>query len=111
MKEACGYAEVSRDAYYRYCAQHPEFRDEMHRLRGCLTLTAKTVLMNELNKNKNAIVAMKILELEEKKATRREYSRRWRAEQKERMGVDVKPVMLDVAEVLDGMVPKGGGDG
>lgn len=83
IAEALGIAEISRDAFERYCKKHPDFRGKIKQWQGQMTLSAKASLAREI-KNNNPQVAIKILELEEKRKTRREYARRWREEHKEK---------------------------
>jgi hypothetical protein len=88
IQEALGVAEVSRKAFERYCQKNPEFRGKIKQWQGQITLSAKTIIARAI-RNDNVQMAMKLLELEEKKEARREYARRWRSEQ--RLNGDAEP--------------------
>lgn len=88
IQEALGVAEVSRKALERYCQKNPEFRGKIKQWQGQITLSAKTIIARAI-RNDNVQMAMKLLELEEKKEARREYARRWRSEQ--RLNGDAEP--------------------
>ena len=80
VDEACNFAEVTRQSICRYCKKHPEFRDKIHLWRTTPVFEAKRRVFTEITQNRNADMAMDLLRLEEKKKTRQEYARRWRAE-------------------------------
>ena len=92
ITEALGIAEVSQDAFDRYCKKHPDYRGKIKQWRGQITLSAKTIIARAI-RNDNVQMAMKLLELEEKKEARREYARRWRTEQgpEKQNGTDKTP--------------------
>lgn len=85
IREACLFAGISLKTWDRYIAKHPEFRGEMKCLQSNPTFQAKVVLMEAL-KDKDKAVASFVLRREDQKAVRREYGRRWRAEQKSTEG-------------------------
>ena len=45
-KEACCYADISTDSFYRYCRKYPEFRDKIAVLQSTITMLARINLYN-----------------------------------------------------------------
>ena len=48
IEEACSHAEISRDAYYRYLENHPEFRAKVEDLRNKPILKARNTVVAKL---------------------------------------------------------------
>lgn len=51
VREACLYAGVSHEAYNNYCQKHPEFREQVSRLRETPVLHARSTVVKDLKKN------------------------------------------------------------
>ncbi len=58
--EACIYAGISRDTYYAFCSEYPEFSDRITVLRNTPVLVARATVVNALQHD--ASLAMKYLE-------------------------------------------------
>jgi hypothetical protein len=48
VKEACFYADISTDSYYRYCNKYPEFRNKIELIKTKTNLLARAVIHNML---------------------------------------------------------------
>lgn len=48
VEEACFYAEIHKDTYYRWIKKHPELYDEFERLRQRPVLTARQTVVKNL---------------------------------------------------------------
>lgn len=48
VKEACFYADISTDSYYRYCNKYPEFRNKIDLIKTKTNLLARVVIHNSL---------------------------------------------------------------
>lgn len=48
VKEACYYADISTDSYYRYCNKYPEFRNKIELIKTKTNLLARVVIHNAL---------------------------------------------------------------
>ncbi len=48
VKEACFYADISTDSYYRYCNKYPEFRNKIELIKTKTNLLARAVIYNML---------------------------------------------------------------
>ena len=60
-KEACGYADISTDSFYRYCKNNPEFRNKIELLQTAPTLQARMTIFKSLQDG-NVKTAMWYLE-------------------------------------------------
>ena len=60
VEVACIYAGISRDTYYAFCKEYPEFSDRITVLRNTPILIARTTVVNALQHD--ASFAMKYLE-------------------------------------------------
>ena len=54
VQEALSYAEISKDAYYRYLESHPEFRERIEDLRQKPILKARQTIVKSLDNPKDA---------------------------------------------------------
>lgn len=48
VKEACSLAEISTDAFYRYCKKYPDFRNKIEGLQTTPTLLARMTIFKSL---------------------------------------------------------------
>lgn len=56
VKEACYFADISTDSFYRYCKKYPEFRNKIELLRSTLPFLAKVGIYNAIvNQNLKVI--------------------------------------------------------
>jgi hypothetical protein len=46
--EACGYSDISTDSFYRYCRNHPEFRNKIEGLQANPTFLARLAIFNSI---------------------------------------------------------------
>jgi hypothetical protein len=74
--EACSYANISKDTFYRYIKEHPEFSDRIEQLREMPVLQARQSVVSALASNPE--LALKYLE----RKKRKEFATRTEAEQK-----------------------------
>ena len=70
--EACAYANISKDTFYRYLKAHPEFSDRIEQLREMPVLQARQTVVTALKNDSD--LALKYLERKKRKefATRTE---------------------------------------
>lgn len=54
IEEACFYADINPDTYYRYVKEHPEFSERVKALRQRPILKARQTVVAALNDAKNA---------------------------------------------------------
>lgn len=59
--EACSYADISTDSFYRYCKNHPEFRNRIEGLQTLPTFLARLAISKSLQDG-NVKTAMWYLE-------------------------------------------------
>lgn len=64
VEEACLYASISRNTYYEFLKQYPDFQDRIEALRGASILMARMTVLSEVERN--ADVALKYLERKRK---------------------------------------------
>jgi len=50
IEEACSYAEISKDTYYRWCKENGDFSDEMERVKNFVITEAKKVVKRAIMK-------------------------------------------------------------
>lgn len=74
--EACSYANISKDTFYRYIKKHPEFSDRIEQLREMPVLQARQTVVTALSSNPD--LALKYLE----RKKRKEFATRTEQEQK-----------------------------
>jgi hypothetical protein len=48
VKEACVYADISTDSFYRYCNKYPEFRNKIEGLQTRTNFLARVVIHNAI---------------------------------------------------------------
>ncbi len=75
--EACSYANISKDTFYRYVKAHPEFGDRIAQLREMPVLAARQTVVTALKHNPD--LALKYLE----RKKRKEFATRTEQEQKQ----------------------------
>lgn len=49
VEQACQYAEISKQTYYRWLEEHPQFNDDMENARNMLGLQARKVVADRIN--------------------------------------------------------------
>lgn len=59
--EACFAADISKDALYRYCDKHPEFRERKEALKSRPVYLARRVVIDALQDN-DILTAHKVIE-------------------------------------------------
>lgn len=72
VEEACQYAGISKDTYYRKLKEDEEFSDEMERARMYVTMLARRSVITHMEKDGN--LALKYLE----RKRRKEFSLQYR---------------------------------
>ncbi len=75
--EACSYANISKDTFYRYLKKHPEFSDRIEQLREMPVLQARQTVVTALKNDSD--LALKYLE----RKKRKEFATRTEQEQKQ----------------------------
>ncbi len=63
VKEACFYAGISRDSFYRFCNKYPEFRNSLESFRMSPILSAKMAFIDAFAVHGNWWAAFKYLEI------------------------------------------------
>jgi|GEM_PF-2597684 len=63
VKEACIYAGISRDSFYRFCAKYPEFRNTLESFRMSPVLSARMAWIDAFAVHGNWWAAFKYLEI------------------------------------------------
>lgn len=60
--EACLFANISQDTYYRYCKKHEDFREECAELKEKPILAARANIVNAINNQKSVEDSWKYIE-------------------------------------------------
>ena len=53
MEQSCSYAKISKETYYAWLKDKPEFSDEMEGAKHFLNIAAKNVVGNSIIRDKN----------------------------------------------------------